>query len=311
MAERLEEPIKPVVSWSLISRSRWCVAYTAREPRFRYEKDMIMGVRVSPADRRRRQRGAARAAGLSAMVVAFIALVALATPMASGATGAASTRPNIVFILTDDLSWNLITPRIAPHIVQLERLGETFTNYYVADSLCCPSRATIFTGLFPPRHQGDDERTTIRWIHEVPFTRPLKQDVRRCRPKGGIQNVPLGQIPQRYGDKGGGVLVPPGRSDNMTKANAPIPPGWNDWHVSNNTGYQELNYYLNDNGHFHFYPFGFGTYGVDVSNRYDRRSSRRMPITRRLRSRWRRSLTFPVYARPSERQRFSRNARTP
>ena len=108
-----------------------------------------MGVRVSPAERRRRRAGAARAAGLSAMVVAFIALVALATPMASGATGATSTRPNIVFILTDDLSWNLITPRIAPHIVQLERLGETFTNYYVADSLCCPSREPSSPGFSP------------------------------------------------------------------------------------------------------------------------------------------------------------------
>ena len=47
-------------------------------------------------------------------------------------------RPNIVFILTDDLSWNLITPQIALHIVQLEHEGDAFTNYYVADSLCCP-----------------------------------------------------------------------------------------------------------------------------------------------------------------------------
>ena len=27
--------------------------------------------------------------------------------------------------------------------------GETFDHYFVADSLCCPSRSTIFTGLFP------------------------------------------------------------------------------------------------------------------------------------------------------------------
>ena len=59
------------------------------------------------------------------------------------------TRPNIVFILTDDLSWNLINARFAPHIVELEKRGETFTHYFVADSLCCPSRSTIFTGLFP------------------------------------------------------------------------------------------------------------------------------------------------------------------
>jgi len=54
-----------------------------------------------------------------------------------------------VFILTDDLSWNLIDARFAPHIADLQKRGETFDHYFVADSLCCPSRSTIFTGLFP------------------------------------------------------------------------------------------------------------------------------------------------------------------
>ena len=54
-----------------------------------------------------------------------------------------------MFILTDDLSWNLINEQTAPHIMQLEQHGETFDHYFVADSLCCPSRSTIFTGLYP------------------------------------------------------------------------------------------------------------------------------------------------------------------
>ena len=54
-----------------------------------------------------------------------------------------------MFILTDDLSWNLISEQLTPHIMQLEHDGETFNHYFVADSLCCPSRSTIFTGLFP------------------------------------------------------------------------------------------------------------------------------------------------------------------
>ena len=53
----------------------------------------------------------------------------------------------------------------------------------------------------------------------------------------------------------------------MTKANTPVPPGWSDWHVSNNTGYGEFNHYMNDNGSYHFYLRGLGTYGVDVLNR--------------------------------------------
>ena len=62
---------------------------------------------------------------------------------------AAAQRPNIVFVLTDDLAWNLVTPRFMPHVIGLERNGETFTHYFVSDSLCCPSRSTIFTGVVP------------------------------------------------------------------------------------------------------------------------------------------------------------------
>src|SRR5689334_4681686 len=40
-------------------------------------------------------------------------------------------RPNIVFVLTDDLSQNLI--RYMPHVRALERRGMTFTNYTVSN----------------------------------------------------------------------------------------------------------------------------------------------------------------------------------
>ena len=36
-----------------------------------------------------------------------------------------------------------------PHVIELQRQGITFKHYFVADSLCCPSRSSIFTGLFP------------------------------------------------------------------------------------------------------------------------------------------------------------------
>ena len=83
----------------------------------------------------RPRRGAGVRTGV-AVLVAFLTIVALATPVAPDVASVASTRPNIVFILTDDLSWNLIALQIAAHIV-LEHEGQTFTNYYVADSLCC------------------------------------------------------------------------------------------------------------------------------------------------------------------------------
>src|SRR5947209_8303039 len=56
-------------------------------------------------------------------------------------------RPNIIFILTDDLSLNLV--QYMPHVVKMQQDGVTFANYFVTDSLCCPSRSSIFTGRFP------------------------------------------------------------------------------------------------------------------------------------------------------------------
>jgi N-acetylglucosamine-6-sulfatase len=192
-------------------------------------------------------------------IVGLVVVLTVTSTMAvlqMEAAAASPARPNIVFILTDDLSWNLITPRIAPHIFQLEHQGETFTNYFVADSLCCPSRATIFTGLFP-----HDTKVTTNLPPNGGYTKFLSQGLTKKTFAVALQRVGyrtslMGKYLNGYGDP------------TMTKATAPVPLGWSDWHVSNNSGYQEFNYFLNDNGVVHYYPKGLGTYGVDVSNRY-------------------------------------------
>jgi arylsulfatase A-like enzyme len=61
--------------------------------------------------------------------------------------------PNIVFILADDFSMNLMSSKVIaesmPNLVAMMNEGVTFQNYFVTDSLCCPSRSSIFTGKFP------------------------------------------------------------------------------------------------------------------------------------------------------------------
>nr|BFE76132.1 hypothetical protein GCM10020092_094330 [Actinoplanes digitatis] len=52
-----------------------------------------------------------------------------------------------MFVLVDDLAWNLV--QHMPNVQRLQSDGTTFTNYTVTDSLCCPSRSSIFTGKFP------------------------------------------------------------------------------------------------------------------------------------------------------------------
>ena len=36
-----------------------------------------------------------------------------------------------------------------PNVRAMQSEGVTFSRFFVSDSLCCPSRATIFTGKFP------------------------------------------------------------------------------------------------------------------------------------------------------------------
>ena len=58
-------------------------------------------------------------------------------------------RPNIVFILTDDLDFELggMTP-LAKTRKWISEQGVSFNNSFVTTPICCPSRATTLTGLY-------------------------------------------------------------------------------------------------------------------------------------------------------------------
>jgi N-acetylglucosamine-6-sulfatase len=83
-------------------------------------------------------------------VAAGAALLAL-TPAASSSRTAApvDARPTIVIVLTDDQRVHTIGPTRMPHVWSiLQQQGRTYPNASVPTSLCCPSRASILTGLF-------------------------------------------------------------------------------------------------------------------------------------------------------------------
>lgn len=136
-------------------------------------------------------------------------------------------RPNIIFVLTDDLASNLV--QYMPHVKQMQQQGMTFSNYYVTDSLCCPSRATIFTGKYPHNtgvftNQGADGgyRTfKFRGNEEATFATALQ--------KSGYRTAMMGKYMNGY------------------QPSDPVPPGWDEWDVAGN-GYLEFNYTLNENG---------------------------------------------------------------
>lgn len=95
------------------------------------------------------RRGFLRCAGAGA--------AALALPSRPGfGQGSAARRPNLVFILVDDMGWRDAgcfgsTFYDTPHIDRLAREGMRFTDAYAACPVCSPTRASIMTGKYPAR----------------------------------------------------------------------------------------------------------------------------------------------------------------
>jgi arylsulfatase A-like enzyme len=153
-------------------------------------------------------------------------------------------RPNIVFILTDDLSWNLV--QYMPHVLKMQKDGVTFINNFVTDSLCCPSRSSIFTGRYPHntgiyRNVGEDGGYlgfNKRGNDQATFATALSA--------AGYRTAMLGKYLNGY----------------QPKVRAPAP-GWTFWAVAGN-GYPGFNYDLNQNGKIVHYGNQPKDYMTDV-----------------------------------------------
>ena len=72
----------------------------------------------------------------------------------------AQTKPNILFIFTDDWGWGDLSchghPYIkTPNIDRIAKEGTDFQRFTVASGVCSPSRAAVMTGHFPARYKID------------------------------------------------------------------------------------------------------------------------------------------------------------
>jgi arylsulfatase A-like enzyme len=76
-----------------------------------------------------------------------------------------SKPPNILFLLADDLRFDAVgylnRDVRTPHLDGLAKEGLRFLNTFVTTSICCTSRASIFTGTYARRHGVWDFTTTL------------------------------------------------------------------------------------------------------------------------------------------------------
>ncbi len=194
----------------------------------------------------------------AALVLAALVLAALVPalgPLRSRTDAAAATprgharRPNILFVLTDDL--DLAEMRFLPHVQSLvARSGTTFDQYLVSNSVCCPSRTTTLRGQY--------SHNTGVWSNGGD--------------NGGFERahadgVETDTVATRLHDAGYTTSLV-GKYLNGYPNSAPrddVPPGWDDWASAvDGNAYSEYDYVLNQNQTYHVYQHRPRDYGTDV-----------------------------------------------
>jgi arylsulfatase A-like enzyme len=190
-------------------------------------------------------------------------LCALAATLVGGVVRSlptqAATPPNIVLILADDMDSGLMsytdpqTGQAAMPNLQslLAAKGMTFDEYFVTDSLCCPSRSSLLRGQYPHNtgiftnggtdggfgtfYRNGEESTTI-----------------------GTQLQAAGYVTGFAGKYLNGYMQPGNPAPQSY-----VPPGWTEWNGIGD-GYAEYNYWVNHNGKGIYHGSASADYGVDV-----------------------------------------------
>ncbi len=156
-----------------------------------------------------------------------------APALATASPQSASKKPNIVFILTDDL--DRISLSVMPKLKSLViDAGATFTNYCDNVSLCCPSRSTFLRGQYA-HNSGVPTNTPPTGGFERAYALGIEQStVATWLQAAGYRTALMGKYLNGYPN---------------TASPTYVPPGWTEWYSpTTNTAYGEFNYRMNENG---------------------------------------------------------------
>jgi arylsulfatase A-like enzyme len=182
---------------------------------------------------------------LAAAVLCGAGPAASAAPASSMPSGARQ-KPNFIFILTDDLDVKSVEfmPRLK---ALLTKQGTTFSDFFVTDSVCCPSRASFLRGQYPHNHQvlnNFEPEGGFERFHELGHE---QSTIATWLKAAGYRTVLLGKYLNGY----------PG------KQSLHAPPGWDEWYALENPR-KYFGYRINENGRVVTYGHDTNEYETDV-----------------------------------------------
>ncbi|MGW0589704.1 sulfatase family protein [Streptosporangium sp. NPDC002607] len=182
-------------------------------------------------------------------LLSLIFLLALAVAGAIPAVAHAAGRPNIVLVLVDDLDAGDLQK--FPNISNLlARGGTSFDRFFVPNSWCCPSRASIMRSQYVHSH-GVLTNTAPEGGFTKYYTTGLERSTLGTWMKSaGYRTGLMGKYLNHY----------PGGATAATY----VPPGWDEWDVPVRRLYEEYGYTLNENGALRAYGFAPEDYLADV-----------------------------------------------
>ncbi len=165
--------------------------------------------------------------------------------------GLATTKPNIVLIVTDDQDYASLSkmPKVKSLLVDQ---GVQFTNYIDNLSLCCPARTTLLTGMYAQNHgitkQSPPPASLATGFRESKALPVWLKNV-------GYTNAFYGKYFNFYGG-----------ADDYPASH--VPPGWDEWNGVPRSGdhliHSYYNYAINENGTIRNYGSNPSEYMTDV-----------------------------------------------
>ena len=144
--------------------------------------------------------------------------------------GSTSERPNIIFVLTDDLDYASThkMPQITSRLIEE---GISLEEAFVSHPICCPSRATFLTGLYDHNHGVKGNAPPEGGFQTFVSERHEEGSIAVGLQEAGYQTAFFGKYLNGY---------PAGDPTH-------VPPGWDEWYGKLDE--QKLyNYRINENG---------------------------------------------------------------